>query len=51
MTELKKGSRQEEKLKIISSVKGPVAYMMPDDIGKLVVRSSKISGYLPITPS
>ena len=51
MTELKKGSRQEEKLKIISSVKGPVAYMMPGDIGKLVVRSSKISGYLPITPS
>ena len=51
MTEVKKGSRQEERLKIISSVKGPVAYMMPDDIGKLVVRSSKISGYLPITPS
>jgi quercetin dioxygenase-like cupin family protein len=46
-----KGSRQEEKLKIISSVKGPVAYMMPEDIGKLVVHSSKISGYLPITPS
>ena len=32
-----KGSRQEEKLKIISSVKGPVAHMMPEDIGKLVV--------------
>ena len=46
-----KGSRQEEKLKIISSVKGPVAHMMPEDIGQLVVHASKISGYLPITPS
>ena len=45
------GSRQEEKLKIIYSIKGPVAYMMPEDIGKLVVHSSKISGYLPITSS
>ena len=51
MNEIKKVSRQEERLKIITSVKGPVAYMVPEDIGKLVVRSSKISGYLPITPS
>ena len=49
--QIHKGSRQEEKLKIISSVKGPVAHMMLEDIGKLVVHSSKISGYLPITPS
>ena len=27
MTEIKKGSRQLERMKIISSVKGPVAYM------------------------
>jgi hypothetical protein len=46
-----KGSRQEEKLKVISSVTGPVAYMMPKDIGKLVVHSSKVSSYLPISPS
>ena len=51
MNEIKKVSRQEERLKIITSVKGPVAYMVPEDTGKLVVRSSKISGYLPITPS
>ena len=51
MTEITKGSRQLERMKIISSVKGPVAYMMPEDIGKLVVSSSKISGYLPITPN
>ena len=51
MTEITKGSRQLERMKIISSVKGPVAYMMPKDIGKLVVRSSQISGYVPITPS
>ena len=51
MNEIKKVSRQEERLKIITSVKGPVAYMVPEDTGKLVVRSSKISGYLPITPN
>ena len=44
-------SRLNERLKVISSVKAPVAFMMPEDIGKLVVRSSAISGYLPITPS
>ena len=44
-------SRIEERRKIISSVKGPVAYMRPQDIGSLVVRGSMISGYLPITPS
>ena len=44
-------SRLNERLKVISSVKAPVAFMMPGDIGKLVVRSSAISGYLPITPS
>ena len=46
-----KNSRVEERAKVISSVKGPVAFMMPEDIGKFVVRSSKISGYLPITPN
>jgi hypothetical protein len=45
-----KGSRQEEKLKVISLVEGPVAHMMPKGIGKLVALSSKVSGYLPITP-
>ena len=44
-------SRLNERLKVISSVKAPVAFMMPEAIGKLVVRSSAISGYLPITPS
>ena len=44
-------SRLNGRLKVISSVKAPVAFMMPEDIGKLVVRSSAISGYLPITPS
>ena len=46
-----KHSRIEERSKIISSVKGPVAFMRPEDIGSVVVRSSMISGYLPITPS
>ena len=46
-----KHSRKEERSKIISSVKGPVAFMRPEDIGSLVVRSSMISGYLPITPN
>ena len=41
MNEMKKVSRQEERLKIITSVKGPVAYMVPEDTGKLVVRSLK----------
>tara|TARA_Y100000588_G_C13898202_1_gene771674 strand:- start:161 stop:673 length:513 start_codon:yes stop_codon:yes gene_type:complete len=44
-------SRLSERLKVISSVKAPVAYMMPEAIGKLVVRSSAISDYLPISPS
>ena len=44
-------SRLNERLKVISSVKAPVAFMMPEDIGKLIVRSSAISDYLPITPN
>ncbi|MEE2694488.1 MAG: hypothetical protein VX884_03285 [Pseudomonadota bacterium] len=44
-------SRLNERLKVISSVKAPVAFMMPEAVGKLVVRSSATSGYLPITPS
>ena len=47
----KKHSRMEDRKKIISTVKGPVAFMRPEDIGSLVVRSSMISGYLPITPN
>ena len=46
-----KHSSIEERSKIISSVKGPVAFMRPEDIGSVVVRSSTISGYLPITPN
>ena len=46
-----KHSRMEERSKIISSVKGPVAFMRPEDVVSVVVRSSMISGYLPITPS
>ncbi|MBM09995.1 MAG: hypothetical protein CMF69_10560 [Magnetovibrio sp.] len=46
-----KHSRIENRTKIISTVKGPVAYMRSEDIGSVVVRSSMISGYLPITPS
>ena len=46
-----KHSRIAERKKIISTVKGPVAFMRPEDIGNVVVRSSSISGYLPITPS
>ncbi len=46
-----KHSRIEERKKVISTVKGPVAFMRPEDIGSVVVRSSMISGYLPITPS
>ena len=44
-------SRVAEHSKILSSVKGPVAFMRPEDIGNVVVRSFMISGYLPITPS
>ena len=46
-----KHSRLNERLKVISSVKAPVAFMMPEAIGKLIVRSSAISDYLPITPN
>jgi len=46
-----KYSRLNARLNIISSVKAPVAFMMPEAIGKLVVRSSVISDYLPITPN
>ena len=46
-----KHSRLNDRLKVISSVKAPVAFMMPDAIGKLIVRSSAISDYLPITPN
>ena len=38
-----KHSRIEERKKVISSVKGPVAFMRPEDIGSVVVRSSMIS--------
>ena len=31
-------SRLNERLKVISSVKAPVAFMMPEDIGKLLMR-------------
>ena len=44
-------SRLNERLKVVTSVKAPVAFMMPEDIGKLIVRSSAISDYLPITPN
>tara|TARA_B100000686_G_C16789226_1_gene977419 strand:+ start:2650 stop:3147 length:498 start_codon:yes stop_codon:yes gene_type:complete len=44
-------SRLSEKLKVIPSATTPIALMRPEDIGKLVVRSSAISGYLPIIPN
>ena len=46
-----KHSRIEDRSKIISEVKGPVAFMRPKDIGGVVVLNSIISDYLPITPS
>ena len=46
-----KHSRIEKLSKIVSSVKGPVAFMRPEDVGSVVVRSSMIPGYLPIAPS
>ena len=46
-----RGSRQVERLAVVSSIKGPVAFMMPADVGKVVVHASQIPAYLPITPN
>lgn len=37
-------SRKAKRLSIVSDVTGPVAFMHPDDVGKLVVPGSKRSG-------
>lgn len=37
-------SRKQNRLAVVSTVKGPVAFMHRDDIGKLVGRGSKRSG-------
>ncbi len=37
-------SRKKSRLAVVSAVKGPVAFMHGDDIGKLVVRGSKRAG-------
>ena len=44
-------SRQVEQLAVVSSIKGPVAFMMSADVGKVVVHASQIPTYLPITPN
>ncbi len=37
-------SRKKNRLAVVSAVKGPIAFMHGDDIGKLVVRGSKRTG-------
>jgi mannose-6-phosphate isomerase-like protein (cupin superfamily) len=37
-------SRKQSRLAVVSAVKGPVAFMHRDDIGKLVARGSKRAG-------
>ena len=46
-----KNFRQAERFAVVSSIKGPVAFMMPADVGKVVVHASQGSAYLPITPN
>ena len=44
-------SRKAGRFALVSSIKGPVAFMMPSDVGKVVVHASQVSAYLPITPN
>lgn len=37
-------SRKSTRLAVVAAIKGPVAFMHPDDIGKLVARGSKRAG-------